>query len=127
MPSAQVKLGPLAAHSLAASDDPDPDRLSQLAPRAIRFYLGDGGQPGWPYPSFLDGNAEALDGEGIEVSLADDLWLQLQAEAERQEVSAEDLLQHAAFYYGAARDEGRLTEQIAAELKREEEELREAS
>jgi hypothetical protein len=121
----QVKLGALAVHSLAASGEPDPERLSRLAPRAVRFYLGDGesddGRPGWRYPSFLDGSDGPADGAGSEVSLPEELWQQLQAEAERQEVSPEDLLQHAAFYYGAARDEGRLTQRIAEELQREEE------
>lgn len=123
MSAVQVKIGPLAAHSLAASDDPDPERLSLLVPRAVRFYLGegdgDGDQPGWRYPAFLD-RSEA-DGDGREVSMPDELWQQLRAEAERQEVSPEDLLQHAAFYYGAARDEGRLTRRIVEELSREEE------
>jgi len=111
----------LAAHSLAASDDPDSARLSLLLPRAVRFYFEerDGGQPGWRYPSFHDaGNGVE---QGREVSLPEDLWQELQAEAERQEVSPEDLLQHAAFYYGAARDEGRLTRRIADELRQEEE------
>jgi hypothetical protein len=123
VPAVQVKLGTLAAHSLAASGDPDPERLTLLLPRAIRFYLADrdGGQPGWRYPSFLDAGGGAVDGTGSEVSLPEDLWQQLRAEAERQEVATEDLLQHAAFYYGAARDEGRLTARIAAELQQEEE------
>jgi hypothetical protein len=111
----------LAVRSLSASEDPDPERLSQLLPRAVRFYFEerDGEQSGWRYPSFLDASNGAQDGR--EVSLPADLWQQLRAEAERQEVSPEDLLQHAAFYYGAARDEGRLTQRIAEELKREEE------
>jgi hypothetical protein len=117
----QVKLGALAAHSLAASDDPDPERLTLLLPRAIRFYFEEreGGQPGWRYPSFLDDGAAANGGRAV--SLPEDLWQQLQAEAERQGVDPEDLLQHAAFYYGAARDEGRLTRRIAEELSQEEE------
>jgi hypothetical protein len=116
-----VKIGALAAHSLAASEDPDPERLSLLLPRAVRFYLEerDREQSNWRYPPFLDGTQ--IDGEGREVSLPDELWQQLQAEAERQEVPPEDLLQHAAFYYGAARDDGRLTARIAEELQREEE------
>ncbi len=121
MPAVQVKLGALAAHSLAASADPDPDRLSLLLPRAIRFYLeeGDDDQLDWRYPSFLNGKARAE--EGREVNIEDELWQQLRAEAERQQVKPEELLQHAAFYYGAARDEGRLTRRIAEELQAEEE------
>jgi hypothetical protein len=117
-----VKLRPLAAHSLAGAADPDPERLALLLPRAVRFYLGerDGGQSGWRYPSFFENGGGAGD-DGCEVSLPDDLWQELRAEGERQGVSPEDLLQHAAFYYGAARDEGRLTQRIAEELRREEE------
>ncbi|HET9152609.1 MAG TPA: hypothetical protein VFN85_00670 [Solirubrobacterales bacterium] len=122
MSAVQLNLGSLAAHSLAGSEDSDFERLSLLLPRAVRFYLEDrdgGEQPGWRYPSFLDG--AQVDADGREVSLPDELWQQLRAEAERQGVSPEDLLQHAAFYYGAARDEGRLTERIVEELRREEE------
>jgi hypothetical protein len=118
-----VKLGALAVHSLAASDDPESERLSLLLPRAVRFYFEerDGGKPGWRYPGFLADGDGAEDSSGREVGLEDGVWRQLQAEAERQGVPAEELLQHAAFYYGAARDEGRLTQRIAEELRREEE------
>jgi hypothetical protein len=111
----------MAAHSLAATAEPDPERVALLLPRAVRFYLDerDRNGAGWRYPSFLDGRG--ADGDAREVSLPDDLWQQLQAEADRQGVSPEDLLQHAAVYYGAARDEGRLTQRIAEELRREEE------
>jgi hypothetical protein len=116
----QVKLGQLAARALSASADPDPSRLELLMPRAVSFYLAerDGGRSEWSYPSFLDG------GDGLtgaqELRLDQELWDELQAEAARQGVDPGALLQHAAFYYGAARDDGRLTERIAAELRREE-------
>lgn len=121
MSTVSVKIGALAAHSLAASEDLDLERLSLLLPRAVRFYFEerDEGRDDWGYPRFLDGTE--IDGDGREVSLPDELWQQLQTEAERQEVRPEDLLQHAAFYYGAARDDGRLTARIAEELQREEE------
>ena len=112
----------MAAKALAAADSPDAERLSTLLPQAVRFYLGerDGGQPSWRYPSFLDGGAAPTAGD-CTVNLDEELWQQLRAEAERQEASPEDLLQHAAFYYGAARDDGSLTERIARGLQREEE------
>jgi len=117
----EVHIGELAAKALAAAGTPDAERLSILLPQAVRFYLDerDSGQPGWRYPSFLEGGAGASGERGVR--LDEDLWQQLRAEAERQAVSPEDLLQHAAFYYGAARDDGRLTERIAGELRREEE------
>jgi hypothetical protein len=118
----EVHLGETAAKAMAATGSPDPERLSILLPQAIRFYLGerDCGQPSWSYPSFLEGGDGAAVG-GLMVSLDEELWQQLRAEAERQEASAESLLQHAAFYYGAARDDGRLTERIVGGLRREEE------
>jgi hypothetical protein len=122
MSGVQSTLGEMAARALAASSDPNPDRLSSLLSRAVRFYLDERGDddPGWRYPAFL---ADSNGGErgGHDVRVAEELWQALQAEAERQEVAVEDLLGHAAFYYAAARDSGRLTERIAAELQREEE------
>jgi hypothetical protein len=107
--------------ALAATADPSPERLSLLLPRAVRFYLEerDSGRSGWTYPAFLDGSDGSAGGR--EVELPEELLEELRAEAERQEASPQDLLQHAVFYYGAARDDGRLTERIAAELRREEE------
>lgn len=123
----EVKVRDIAARALSADADSDGDRLSLLLPRAVRFYLDerDDGQPGWRYPSFLaaeDGDGDGTAADGHEVSLDEELWRELQAEAEAQRVAPEDLLQHAAFYYGAARDEGRLTERIAEGLRREESE-----
>jgi hypothetical protein len=122
----QVDIGEMAAKVLTAAGDPDPSRLSILLPRAVRFYLDerDGDHPGWGYPSFLDGKDGAAG--DFQVGIEDELWQRLQAEAERQGVPPEELAQHAAFYYGAARDEGRLTERIAGELRREDEEKAEA-
>jgi hypothetical protein len=110
----------MAARALAAGDSPDPGRLPVLLPRALRFFLDGGkGEPGWRYPPFLaGGNAPTRQ---CRVPLEEALWQELQDEAGRQRVSAEELLQHAVFYYAAARDEGRLTQRIAEELSREEE------
>jgi len=120
-----VKVRDIAAKALSEDTDSDGDRLALLLPRAVRFYLDErtDGRSGWRYPSFLaaeDGNGDGAAADGHEVSLDEDLWRELQVEAETQRVAPEDLLQHAAFYYGAARDEGRLTERIAEELRREE-------
>jgi len=116
----KVKVGAIAARALAAASDPDLEHLALLVPRAVRFYFSerDGGRPEWHYPAFLAGK-DGFDG-AFELPLEQELWEELRAEAERQEVEPENLLQHAAFYYGAARDDGRLTERIVEELQREE-------
>jgi hypothetical protein len=87
----------MAAKALAAADSSDAERLSVLLPQAVRFYLGerDSGQPSWRYPSFLDSGTAPAAGD-CTVNLDEELWQLLRAEAERQETSPEDLLQHAA-------------------------------
>lgn len=81
--------------------------------RVIRFYLGErgGNGVGWAYPELLrEGRPE----EEIEVELEidDSLWRQMEDEAERQHVTVTQLLEHAALYYAAELDAGRLTERI---------------
>lgn len=119
MSTVPVKLGEMAAEALTASGDPDPSRLGLLVPRAVSFYLSEReeGRSEWSYPSFM-ANHNGLEA-AYELQMDEGLWGELQAEAERQDVDPQRLLQHAAFYYGAARDQGRLTERIAADLWRE--------
>jgi hypothetical protein len=119
VPAVEVAIGDLAAKALAANSDPADRRLSLLLPRAVRFYLNEksGEGAGWRYPSFLPEDGVVKE---VTVPLEEGLWGELQAEAERQAVGAEALLQHAAFYYIAARDDGRLTEWILGELVKEE-------
>ncbi|MGN6586617.1 MAG: hypothetical protein ACTHKT_03980 [Solirubrobacterales bacterium] len=110
----------MAAEALAASGDPDPSRLGLLAPRAVSFYLAEReeGRTEWSYPSFVIASHNGFEA-AYELAMEEELWAEFQAEAERQDVDPQRLLHHAAFYYAAARDEGRLTERIAAELRRE--------
>lgn len=113
-----VTVGEFALDSLAA----DSTGLSRDLAQAIRYYLTDrdSGRIGWEYPSFL-----AQDGHGParQVSLEIDAatWSEFAAEAERQRVPAEQLLQHALLYLFADRDTGRLTQRILEDLGREEE------
>lgn len=84
--------------------------------RVIRFYLKEKGRggTGWSYPDLLrEGRPE----EEIEVELEieDALWREMRAEASRQRVSVTQLLEHAALYYAAELDAGRLTERILDE------------
>lgn len=118
----RIRLGAFAGGMLAwkhqrdagSGDGAPPDSDDVL--KVIRFYLKEkgGGGTGWSYPDLLrEGRPE----EEIEVELEieDALWREMRAEASRQRVSVTQLLEHAALYYAAELDAGRLTERILDE------------
>ena len=76
---------------------------------AIRYYLTekDTYAPGWAYPRF---RRELIEGEGVRVQITidDAPWEALQREADRQGVSAERLAEHAALYFAAHLETGRI-------------------
>jgi hypothetical protein len=88
---------------------------------AIRCYLGDRGseRPAWPYPDFLRGS-ETVGDAAVELELDAGLWREFEEEAERQGVSVEQLAEHAAFYFAAELDAGRLTQRILDDLDSDE-------
>lgn len=84
---------------------------------ALRCYLGDrdSERPAWPYPDFLRGSE--MEGEtAVELELDAGLWGEFEQEAERQGVSVQQLAEHAAFYFGAELDAGRVTQRILDDL-----------
>lgn len=85
---------------------------------AVRVYLSDKGadRPAWPYPGFLRGS-ETQEDVALELEVNPDLWLQFEGEAEKQGISAQQLLEHAAFYFAAELDAGRITQRILDDLK----------
>jgi hypothetical protein len=85
---------------------------------AVRCYLGDRGanQAAWPYPAFLRGSRPQVDVE-LELDVRDDLWHSFEAEAARQDISPQQLLEHAAFYFAAELDAGRITQRILDDLE----------
>lgn len=118
----RVRLGAFAGGMLAwkhqrsagSGDSTEPNSDDVL--RVIRFYLKEKGRggTGWSYPDLLrEGHPE----EEIEVELdiEDSLWRDVRGEAARQHVSVTQLLEHAALYYAAELDAGRLTERILDE------------
>ncbi len=114
----EVRLGGLAAEALSASGRPAPERLERTLAQAIRYYLIEGEKqpPGWAFPTFLSaGTPESSLQFEIPVERAG--WERLGKEAERQGVSPQALLQHAALYFAAARDAGRLTDQLLDVLR----------
>lgn len=76
---------------------------------AIRYYLADKerGRPEWKFPALPPGDATAH-GIKLELSIDDSLWRSLEDEAADQGVTPEQLAVHAALYYAADRDAGRV-------------------
>jgi hypothetical protein len=108
--SVTVELGALAIDALGGKQG-SPPPAEELA-RAIHFYLNDSGRPGpgWTYPRFLrDRNTVGVE---FDLSLEDSLWNALEEEARTQGISLTQLLEHAALYYAAEVDAGRVTERI---------------
>jgi hypothetical protein len=111
-----IALSELAAGALVGEgrDQAASTRLES----ALRCYLGDRetDRPAWPYPRFLRGSEPQRDVE-IEFEVPTDLWEEFAEEAARQEVAVEQLAEHAAFYFAAELDAGRVTERIIADLE----------
>ena len=111
-----VGLSQLAFDALTGDDGAGaaPGRLQS----AVRCYLGDRGanQAAWPYPAFLRGSRPQVDVE-LELDVKDDLWHSFEAEAARQDVSPQQLVEHAAFYFVAELDAGRITQRILDDLE----------
>lgn len=110
--SVTLKLGAIAIDALGGETDggskPSPEDLM----RAVRLYLNDKdrARAGWTYPRFLrDRNVQGIE---FELSLEDSLWISLEREAEHQEVTLPQLLEHAALYYAAELDAGRVAERL---------------
>lgn len=80
---------------------------------ALRCYLGDreAGRPAWPYPSFLRGSETQRDVR-VEMEVPGSLWADFKEEAARQDVTLDQLAEHAAFYLAAEMEAGRVTERI---------------
>jgi hypothetical protein len=117
----EMKLGDFAL-TLIGGPSVDGPALSRSLAEAVRYYLTDrdAGRAGWSYPSFIDEDGDGADHEA-QLTIDDATWLEFTAEAERQGVSADQLLQHAVLYFMADRDTGRLTQRILEDLGREEE------
>lgn len=117
MGESQVSLGlsELAFEALVGEESDRP--ASTTMESALRCYLGDRGtdRPAWPYPGFLRGSEPQRDVE-LEFEVSADLWHDFSEEASRQEVTTEQLAEHAAFYFAAELDAGRVTQRILDEF-----------
>lgn len=126
MTTVKVKLGAFAGGMLAWKHQRDSGSGNGELPssddvvRVIRFYLREkGGEgAGWAYPDLLRQGRPEEEVE-VELEIDESLWGQMEGEAERQHVTVTQLLEHAALYYAAELDAGRLTERILDELDEE--------
>jgi len=84
---------------------------------ALLCYLedSDSGRPAWAYPEFLRGSETRRDVE-IEIAVPRDLWRDFEEAAVGQGVTVEQLAEHAAFYFVAELDAGRVTQRILDDL-----------
>lgn len=84
---------------------------------ALRYYLSDkgNGRKAWPYPAFLRGS-ETEQQVQLEFELDAGLWREFGEEAVNQGVTVEQLAEHAAFYFAADVDAGRVTRRILADF-----------
>jgi hypothetical protein len=111
-----VRLGPMAAEALSASGQPRAERLEKTLVQAIAYYVGPARDTtGWAYPKFLVPDSEPAGRMAVRIEGV--VWERIAAEAKRQEVEPDALVQHAALFFGAARDAGQLTDQILHELE----------
>jgi hypothetical protein len=82
---------------------------------AVKYYLSDldSGRPALKVPRFARAaSSPELD---VEVNIDDSAWDQAEAEASRQRVPIERLLEHAAMYLIADLDSGEVAARIAAD------------
>jgi hypothetical protein len=85
---------------------------AELASRAARYFLSDrdSGRLALRVPR-LEG-ARGTPALHVRVELDDDLWRELEAEATRQGVSVESLVEHSILYFLADLDSGRVERKI---------------
>jgi hypothetical protein len=120
----RVVIGAFGADSLRTAREREETHLPRSLMQAIRYYLieRDSERVAWPYPELRRGDPEPSgDGAvGVEVSLDDAVWKAFGEEAERQAVSVDRLAEHAALFFAADRDSGRLSRRILDRLAGEE-------
>lgn len=107
-----VHIGEFSVVALGAESEAGSERVEDRLARALGLYLHDkeGARPGWGYPAALPGK-EGGEVE-LELSVDEDLWRAFEREARRQGVTVSKLAGHAALYYAAEVDAGRITQRI---------------
>ena len=116
--SVTIELGEFTLDALAGEGRVEMDCVPARAVRAVRYYLNDSGsgRAEWPCPDFLRDKPDG-GGETVELSVDEGLWDSLEQEAARQGVPAQRLAEHAALYFVADRDAGRVAQRILDDLE----------
>lgn len=120
-----VRLGSFAREALVRKQSSGPntggEAVSAAAVRAIRCYLEsrETGGPGWRYPGFRRGDLEKDGKVGLHLSIDDGLWKALEEEAASQGVSSQQMIEHAALYFAAEVDAGRVAQRIIEDLEQD--------
>jgi hypothetical protein len=109
----RVALSRTAVETLGGGGEGAAARAQSRLEGAVRLYLHDKGtdRPAWPYPDFLR-DAEHADAMEVEFRVDSALWRSFRAVAREQDVSVDRLAEHAAFYFAAELDAGRITQRI---------------
>jgi len=113
-----VNLSQLAFDSLIGAGGGPPGKVSIRMESALRTYLADKGSDlqVWLYPRFLEG-AETQADVRVDLDVEADLWADFADEASVQGVSVDQLAEHAAFYFAAEANAGKLTQRILEDLE----------
>jgi len=116
--SITVELSRFAVEALAREKEGASVRAATEMGHALRCYLADreSGLPAWPYPGFLRGS-KLREGVPLEINVDEDLWRAFEAESVRQGVVVQQLAEHAALYFVAEVDAGRITQRILDDLE----------
>ncbi len=108
-----VSLSWFAFEALLGEAGKGPEFVSARVVRGIRIYLRDKefDRPGWAYPAFLRDQEDRGEVE-VELYIEEDLWGELEAEAEMQQISVAQMIEHATLYFAAEENAGRITQRI---------------
>jgi hypothetical protein len=113
-----VGLSQLAFEAVMGDEADSAAQVTVRMTSALRCYLGDrdADRPAWPYPGFLRGT-EVQGDIRVQFEVGEDLWHDFEEEATAQGITVEQLAEHAAFYFAAELNAGRLTERILEDLE----------
>lgn len=115
-----VHIGEFSVVALGGEAGDGSDGVEARLVQALALYLHDkdAAKLGWEYPRRLPaGEGDEVE---LELSLDQGLWREFEREARRQGVTVSKLASHAALYYAAEVDAGRITERILEQLQQEE-------